>query len=46
MFYADRVGLGAIRDSLETFAKESGEDSLKPAQLLARLAAEGKGFAR
>jgi len=44
MFYADLVGLGRIRDRLQAFHGATGDDSLKPAPLLARLAAEGRGF--
>lgn len=45
MFYADQLGLAHIRDRLAVFAKETGNRQLEPASLLARLAAEGKGFA-
>jgi 3-hydroxyacyl-CoA dehydrogenase len=45
MFYADLVGLQQIRDRLVTFAAQTGDATLKPAPLLARLAAEGHGFA-
>jgi 3-hydroxyacyl-CoA dehydrogenase len=45
MFYADQLGLVHIRDRLSVFAKESGNRQLEPAPLLARLAAEGQGFA-
>jgi 3-hydroxyacyl-CoA dehydrogenase len=44
MFYADQVGLPYIRDRLSTFAKQTGNASLEPAPLLAKLAADGKGF--
>jgi 3-hydroxyacyl-CoA dehydrogenase len=45
MHYADSTGLAAIRDRLTVYAKASGDKSLEPAPLLARLAADGKGFA-
>jgi 3-hydroxyacyl-CoA dehydrogenase len=45
MFYADAVGLPRIRDRLAALARETGETSYAPAPLLARLAAEGVGFA-
>ena len=44
MFYADQVGLRAIADRLDVYAKRIGDPSLAPAPLLARLAAEGKTF--
>jgi 3-hydroxyacyl-CoA dehydrogenase len=44
MHYADTVGLTAIRDRLERLAEALGDDSLRPAPLLLRLAAEGRGF--
>ena len=44
MFYADRVGLAAIRDRLKEIAARANNDSLMPAPLLSRLAAEGKTF--
>jgi 3-hydroxyacyl-CoA dehydrogenase len=44
MHYADAIGLAPIRDGLERFAVESGDATLKPAPLLARVAAEGGGF--
>jgi 3-hydroxyacyl-CoA dehydrogenase len=45
MYYADRLGLGHIRDRLTFYADRSRDESLRPAPLLARLAAEGRGFA-
>jgi 3-hydroxyacyl-CoA dehydrogenase len=45
MFHADQVGLARIRDRLAAYAQRSGDKTLEPAPLLARLAAEGKGFA-
>jgi 3-hydroxyacyl-CoA dehydrogenase len=45
MHWADAQGLRAIADRLAAYAKATGDGSLAPAPLLARLAAEGKGFA-
>ncbi len=45
MFYADQAGLAAIRDKLKIFAQEAGDETLEPAPLLLKLAAEGGGFA-
>ncbi len=45
MHWADSVGLPKIRDDLARFAKAANDPTLEPAQLLVRLAAEGKGFA-
>jgi 3-hydroxyacyl-CoA dehydrogenase len=45
MHYADARGLGEVADRLAGFAKASGDESLAPAPLLARLAAEGRTFA-
>jgi 3-hydroxyacyl-CoA dehydrogenase len=44
MFYADLRGLPEIAARLNEFADRSGDDSLRPAPLLARLASEGRGF--
>ena len=46
MYYADRIGLGHVRDRLSLYAERSGDASLRPAPLVLRLAAEGKGFAQ
>jgi 3-hydroxyacyl-CoA dehydrogenase len=43
MFWADTVGLGAIRDRLLEWQRREGE-IWRPAALLDRLVAEGKGF--
>jgi 3-hydroxyacyl-CoA dehydrogenase len=43
MFWADQVGLKAIRDRMNEWRKTQGED-WKPAPLLDRLATEGKTF--
>jgi 3-hydroxyacyl-CoA dehydrogenase len=45
MFHADQLGLGQVRDRLNALAEQTGDDSLRPAALLNRLADEGKGFA-
>jgi 3-hydroxyacyl-CoA dehydrogenase len=45
MHYADAVGLTRIRDRLTAFAERTGDATLRPAPLLAKLADEGKGFA-
>jgi 3-hydroxyacyl-CoA dehydrogenase len=45
MHYADAIGLAHIRDRLTAFADRTGDATLRPAPLLAKLADEGKGFA-
>jgi 3-hydroxyacyl-CoA dehydrogenase len=45
MHYADSVGLARIADRLAAFAQLTGDERHHPAPLLAKLAAEGKGFA-
>jgi 3-hydroxyacyl-CoA dehydrogenase len=45
MHYADRVGLAHIRDHLTLYAERSGDETLRPATRISRLAAEGRGFA-
>jgi 3-hydroxyacyl-CoA dehydrogenase len=44
MFYADLVGLPKLVERLTATAARYKDDGLKPAPLLARLAAEGKSF--
>jgi 3-hydroxyacyl-CoA dehydrogenase len=44
-FWADRVGLKTIRDRLQVYYQQTGDEAFKPAPLLERLADEGKGFA-
>jgi len=44
MHYADRLGAAHIRDRLKFYADRSGDETLRPAPLLERLAAEGRGF--
>jgi len=45
MYYADRLGLAHIRDRLTFYADRSRDETLRPAPLIRRLAAEGRGFA-
>jgi 3-hydroxyacyl-CoA dehydrogenase len=44
MFYADTVGLVNVLGAIEKFARGRHGEAWKPAPLLARLAADGKGF--
>jgi 3-hydroxyacyl-CoA dehydrogenase len=44
MFWADSIGLRALRDRLLEFKKQSGDAFWSPAPLLDRLATEGKSF--
>jgi 3-hydroxyacyl-CoA dehydrogenase len=44
MYYADRLGLGHVRDRLTLYAERYGDESLRPAPLISRLAAENRGF--
>ena len=44
MFYADQLGLAHIRDRLALYAERSGDQTLRPAALISRLAGEGRGF--
>ena len=44
MFWADQIGLRAVRDRMLEFKKAGGDDFWTPAPLLDRLANEGKGF--
>ena len=44
MHTADGLGLAYVRDRLTDFARTTGDQRHAPAPLLARLAAEGKGF--
>ena len=44
MFWADSIGLRALRDRLLEFKKQSGDAFWTPAPLLDRLATEGKSF--
>jgi 3-hydroxyacyl-CoA dehydrogenase len=45
MHWADTLGLAYVRDRLDAFAAQTGDERHRPAPLLAKLAAEGKGFA-
>jgi 3-hydroxyacyl-CoA dehydrogenase len=45
MYYADRLGLAHLRDRLNFYAERSNDESLRPAALISRLAAENRGFA-
>jgi 3-hydroxyacyl-CoA dehydrogenase len=44
MFWADQIGVRALRDKMLEFQKASGDTFWAPAPLLNRLADEGKGF--
>ena len=44
MYYADHLGLGHIRDRLAFYADRSRDETLRPAPLIRRLVAEGRGF--
>ena len=44
MYYADQVGLQHIADRLGVYAGQTGDKTLEPAALLARLASQAKGF--
>ncbi len=44
MFYADSVGLARVCERLRAWAAATGEERYAPAPLLARLAAQGRGF--
>jgi 3-hydroxyacyl-CoA dehydrogenase len=44
MYYADQLGLGHVRDRLMHYAEHTADESLRPAALISRLAAEGRGF--
>jgi 3-hydroxyacyl-CoA dehydrogenase len=45
MYYADRLGLPHVRDRLTFYADRSRDETSRPAPLLERRAAEGRGFA-
>jgi 3-hydroxyacyl-CoA dehydrogenase len=45
MHYADARGLDVIASRLSEFAAATGDETLLPSPLLARLAMEGRGFA-
>src|SRR5580765_1386571 len=44
MFWADSIGLKAVRDQMLAYKKQSGDEFWTPAPLLDRLADAGKGF--
>jgi 3-hydroxyacyl-CoA dehydrogenase len=44
MFHADQVGLAHIAGRMQAYADAIGDPAFAPAPLLARLAAEGRGF--
>jgi 3-hydroxyacyl-CoA dehydrogenase len=44
MFYADSVGLPKVVETMEAYRAQDKDEFWKPAPLLAKLAAEGKGF--
>ena len=46
MFHADQIGAGMIAARLAQMAEASGDETLAPAPLLARLAAEGGAFGK
>jgi len=45
MHYANRLGLAHLHDQLTFYADRSRDQTMQPAPLLQRLAAEGRGFA-
>lgn len=45
MFWADSIGLKAVRDKLAHYAEATNDANLKPAALIEKLAAEGGTFA-
>jgi 3-hydroxyacyl-CoA dehydrogenase len=44
MFWADTIGLAAVRDRMLDLGRRTGSDAWTPAPLLERLAAAGRGF--
>src|SRR5262245_37085191 len=44
MFWADSIGLRALRDRMLEFGRRTGNDFWKPAPLLDRLVEAGRGF--
>ena len=45
MFWADTLGLKAVRDKLNKYAEATGDKNLRPAALIEKLADEGGSFA-
>ncbi|MDB5372031.1 MAG: putative fatty acid oxidation complex alpha subunit, partial [Belnapia sp.] len=46
MFWADRMGLAAVRDRLAHYAEATGDKNMQPCALIEKLAAEGGSFAK
>ncbi|MDN3564036.1 3-hydroxyacyl-CoA dehydrogenase NAD-binding domain-containing protein [Paeniroseomonas aquatica] len=46
MFWADRMGLKAVRDKLAHYAEATGDRNMEPCALIEKLAAEGGSFAK
>lgn len=44
MFWADQIGLGAVKAALDRYSTLVGAEYFAPAPLIERLAAEGRGF--
>lgn len=44
MFHADQIGLPKVKSALEKYAGLVGDDYFRPAALIERLVAEGRGF--
>ena len=44
MYYADAIGLPNLVETLKEFQRQDGDDFWKPAPLIEKLVAEGKGF--
>jgi len=45
MYFADHLGLATIRDRLERYSDQLGDEALRPARLIRELAGTGRGFA-
>ena len=46
MFWADRMGLKAVRDKLAHYAEATGDRNMEPCALIEKLASEGGSFAK
>lgn len=44
MHYADTLGLEKVRDGLNALAEQTGEEYWRPAELIVKLAQQGRGF--
>ena len=44
MFYADNLGLAVVHDRMDALACGTGDESMRPAPLIRKLAAEGWTF--